>query len=130
MLAPIETFGVGARGFNIYAGSLEEAEFDRIVTHGDGAVGMQISQPVGRIVVLRGIETHGGVGDSLVKGVVTRLAAIALSIKPGGAARGINVAGGLRTHGVGVEALELHGAVDAFAVQDGLEATGNGFASL
>ncbi len=130
LLAPIETFGGGARGFNIYAGSLEEAEFDRIVTRGDGAVGMQISQPVGRIAVRRGIETHGGVGDSLVKGVVTRLAAIALSIKPGGAAREISVTGGLATHGAGVEALELHGAVEAFTVRGRLEAAGKGFGSL
>ena len=129
LLAPIETFGVGARGFNIYAGSLEEAEFDRIVTHGDGAVGMQISQPVGRIAVRRGIETHGGIGDSLVKGVVTRLAATALSIKPGGAAREISVTGGLATHGAGVEALELHGEVEALTVTGGL-AAGKGFVSL
>ena len=130
LLAPIETFGGGARGFNIYAGSLEEAEFDRVVTHGDGAVGVQISQPVGRIVVRRGIETHGGVGDSLVKGVVTRLAATALSVKPGGTACEISVSGGLVTHGVGVEVFELHGSIGAFSVQGRLEATGRGFASL
>ena len=130
VLAPIETFGGGARGFNIYAGSLGEAEFDRIVTHGDGAVGMQISQPVGRILVRRGIETHGGAGDSLVKGVVTRLAAIALSIKPGGAAREISVTGGLVTRGPAVEALELHGAVESFSVQGGMEAAGGGVVSL
>ncbi|WP_419728965.1 hypothetical protein [Lichenicola sp.] len=130
LLAPIETFGGGARGFNIYAGSLVEAEFDRVVTHGDGAVGVQISQPVGCITVRRGIETHGGVGDSLVKGVVTRLAATALSIKPGGAAREVSVSGGLVTHGAGVEALELHGVVEALTVQGGLEAAGKGFASM
>ena len=130
VLAPIETFGVGARGFNIYAGSLVEAEFDRVVTHGDGAVGVQISQPVGRIAVRRGIETHGGVGDSLVKGVVTRLAATALSIKPGGAAREISVSGGLVTHGAGVEALELHGVIEALTVQGGLAAAGKGFAPI
>jgi hypothetical protein len=60
------------------------ADFDRIVTHADGAVGVQVSQPVGEIKVRRGIETFGGKGDSLVKGVVIKLAAIALSVKPGG----------------------------------------------
>jgi hypothetical protein len=35
-----------------------------------GAVGIQISQPVGQIKVRRGVETFGGAGDSLVKGVV------------------------------------------------------------
>ena len=38
--APIETFGKGARGFNVYAGSVNVAEFDRITTHGDGSVGI------------------------------------------------------------------------------------------
>jgi hypothetical protein len=36
LAAPIETFGQGARGFNVYAGTVEKAEF------GDGAVGIQI----------------------------------------------------------------------------------------
>ncbi len=80
----IETFGRGARGFNVYTGTVRQGVFDRIVTHGDGAVGIQISQPVGEIIVRRGIETYGGVGNSLVKGVVTRLPATAFSVKPGG----------------------------------------------
>jgi hypothetical protein len=66
--APIETFGQGARGFNVYTGTVNSAQFERIVTHADGAVGIQISRPVGRIKVRRGIETFGGAGDSLVKG--------------------------------------------------------------
>jgi hypothetical protein len=66
--APIETFGQGARGFNVYTGTVALAEFDRIVTHADRAVGIQISQPLGSIVVRRGIETFGGTGQSLVKG--------------------------------------------------------------
>jgi hypothetical protein len=119
---PIETFGQGARGFNVYAGTVTSAEFDRIVTHGDGAVGIQISRPVGEIKVARGIETFGGAGDSLVKGVVTRLSAVALSIKPGGFARRIEIAGGLVTHGRGVEPLELRGAVETLQVADGRSA--------
>ena len=58
-----------------------------MVTHADGAVGIQISQPIGRLVVKRGVETFGGTGDSLVKGVLMKLAAIALSVKPGGSAK-------------------------------------------
>jgi hypothetical protein len=46
--APIETFGRGARSFNVYTGTVNLAEFDRVITHGDGAVGIQISQPIGR----------------------------------------------------------------------------------
>lgn len=63
--APIETFGQGARGFNVYDGTVNSAEFDRITTHADGAVGIQISQPIGSLVVHRGIETFGATGDSL-----------------------------------------------------------------
>ena len=42
--APIETFGQGARGFNVYTGTVNSAVFERLVTHGDGAVGIPISQ--------------------------------------------------------------------------------------
>ena len=123
----IETFGQGSRGFNVYAGTVHTAEFERIVTHADGAVGIQISQPVGEIIVRRGIDTYGGTGDSLVKGVVVKLAAIALSIKPGGAVCNIFIGGGLTTHGVGVAPLELHGTVGSLQISDGLTAAGQGF---
>jgi len=109
--APIETFGLGARGFNVYAGTVNLAEFDRITTHADGAVGVQISQPIGKLKVLRGIETFGGTGESLVKGVVTTLSAIGLSIKPGGSAREVVITGGISTHGEGIPPLEVHGEI-------------------
>ena len=128
--APIETFGPGARGFNVYAGTVHLAEFDRVVTHADGAVGIQISQPIGRLVVRRGIETFGGTGPSLVKGVVMTLSAIGLSVKPGGAARAVEVGGGIRTHGAGVPPLELHGAIEALRVADGCAPVGGGFDTL
>ena len=128
--APIETFGQGSRGFNVYTGTVHTADFQRIVTHADGAVGIQISQPVGDITVRRGIETYGGTGDSLVKGVVTKLAAIGLSVKPGGSARSISVSGGLVTHGAGVNPLELHGSIGRLAVADGFAAAGGGFDKL
>jgi hypothetical protein len=123
----IETFGQGARGFNVYTGTVNVAEFERVVTHADGAVGIQISQPVGEITVRRGIETFGGAGDSLVKGIVLRLSAIALSIKPGGSARKITVAGGVVTHGDGINPFELHGTVDMLQITDGFAASGGGF---
>ena len=125
--APVETFGLGARGFNVYTGTVRSAEFERIVTHGDGAVGIQISQPVGEIAVRRGIETHGATGQSLVKGVVVSLSAIGLSIKPGGSARRIVIGGGLITHGTGVNPLELHGAVEALEISAGVAGLGGGF---
>jgi hypothetical protein len=128
--APIETFGQGARGFNIYAGTVTSAVFERIVTHADGAVGIQISQPVGRIKVRRGVETYGGTGSSLVKGVVMKLSAIALSLKPGSSAREIDIAGGLITHGKGISPMELHGVVDTLQVVDGFTAAGGGFETI
>jgi hypothetical protein len=128
--APIETFGPGARGFNVYTGTVNSAEFERIVTHADGAVGVQISQPVGEIKVHRGIETYGGTGSSLVKGVVVKLAAVALSLKPGGCARRIDIAGGLITHGDGVDPLELNGAIESFQVTDGFAVAGGGFEKI
>lgn len=124
---PIETFGQGARGFNVYTGTVHHAEFDRVVTRGDGAVGVQISQPVGRIIVHRGIETFGGTGDSLVKGVVMKLSAIALSVKPGGSAREIVISGGVKTNGKGIAPIEQHGAIDVLRVDGGLVAAGGGF---
>jgi hypothetical protein len=128
--APLETFGQGSRGFNVYAGTVNSAEFERIITHADGAVGIQISQPIGQITVRRGIETYGGTGDSLVKGVVVKLSAIALSIKSGGSARKIVIAGGVRTHGKGVGPLELRGTIDSLQIAGGLAATGGGFEKI
>jgi hypothetical protein len=119
LASPIETFGQGARGFNVYAGMVEKAEFDRIVTHGDGAVGIQISRPIGKINVANGVETFGGTGQSLVKGVVQELSAIGLSIKPGGSARIISIHGGLKTHGAGVPPLEQEGTVETLLIEDG-----------
>jgi hypothetical protein len=116
---PIETFGQGARGFNVYSGTVERAEFDRIVTHADGAVGVQISQPIGTLRVRRGIETFGGEGPSLVKGVVQHLSAIALSIKPGGSARTVMIEGGLKTHGKGIMALEQEGKIEELTITGG-----------
>lgn len=124
---PIETFGQGARGFNVYTGTVDLAEFDRVVTHADGAVGIQISQPIGRLVVRRGIETFGGAGPSLVKGVVVRLSAIGLSVKPGGSAREIEIAGGIKTNGAGVPPIEQHGAIESLCVAGGFIAAGGGF---
>jgi hypothetical protein len=119
MEAPIETDGLGARGFNVYTGTIRSGDFDRIVTHGDGAVGAQISQPVGSLIFRRGIETHGGTGKSLVKGVLQDLAATALSIKPGGSAEEIRVLGGLHSHGKDVQAFEQHGSIESLYIEGG-----------
>jgi hypothetical protein len=119
MEEPIETYGLGARGLNVYTGTIRSGNFDRIVTHGDGAVGVQISQPVGSLIFRRGIETHGGTGKSLVKGVLQDLAATALSIKPGGSAREIRVLGGLHSDGKDVQAFEQHGSIESLHIEGG-----------
>jgi hypothetical protein len=123
--APIVTFGQGSRGFNIYAGTVQTAIFDRIVTHADGAVGIQISQPAESIMVRRGIETFGGTGPSLVKGVVQQLSAIGLSIKPGGQVDSIEIRGGLKTHGPQIPPLELLGSIRSLLIEDGCAQEGN-----
>ena len=144
--ALLETHGLGACGFNsgevggtppassaegpvVYAGAVQQATFERVVTRGDGAVGIQVSVPAGRILVRRGIETYGGMGASLARGVVTKLAAVALSVKPGGSAREIVIEGGLTTHGVGIEAIELHGLIDELRISGTAGPAGNGFAA-
>ena len=125
--APIETFGKGARGFNVYDGTLNQATFDRITTHADGAVGVQISTPIGRLVVRRGIETFGGTGESLGKGEVTMLSAIGVSVSPGGSARAIEVDGGVTTNGQGAAPLELHGSIEMLRINGGAKPSGGGF---
>ena len=81
--AQVETHGVGARAYNLYDGTLKVAEFAGIQTYGDGAIGVQLSKPFGTITVEQDIRTHGGQGDSLVRGKVVHLKAHALSLKPG-----------------------------------------------
>ena len=82
-------------------------------------MGVQISQPIAAMTVQRGIETFGGEGPSLVRGVVKNLSAIALSIQPGGSAQLIKIGGGLKTHGKNVYPLEQHGAVEHLVIDGG-----------
>ena len=112
--AAIETHGVGAHGFNVYrlddytGPTVENAEFDRIVTHADAAIGIEVGQPIGHLVVRNGIESRGGAGDSLVRGVITLLEAHALSVQPGGHVLGVDAGGPLSSAGAGVVAVERH----------------------
>lgn len=124
---PIVTTGSGARGFNLYDGSLPEAIFDQITTTGDGSVGVQVSKPMNSLTVRGDVETHGGEGMSLVKGKQTKLKAIALSVKTGGELGRIAVKGALRTRGDDVTTFEVAegGVVDEIAL-GGIEALGQG----
>jgi hypothetical protein len=128
--APITTYGVGARGFNVYrlddftGPTAETVEFDQITTHADAAIGIQIGQPIGRLIVHGGIHTRGGAGKSLVRGQVVRLAAHALSIQPGGHVRAVEVGGALRSTGAGIAAVDVRGEVDTMYVAGGIHADG------
>jgi hypothetical protein len=128
--APVETYGVGARGFNVYrldghtGPTVETAEFDRITTHADAAIGIQIGQPIGRLTVHGGILTHGGTGESLVRGEIVRLSAYALSVQPGGRIDRVDVDGGLDSAGACVPAVEVKGKVGALRVAGGIHARG------
>ena len=84
--APIETFGQGARGFNVYTGTVTcrlrscRHPCRRLCRHPDQPADWQ----AGRAPRHR---DFGGSGPSLVKGKVVVLSAIGLSIKPGGSVR-------------------------------------------
>lgn len=128
--APILTTGPGARGFNLYDGSLKEASFHSIKTTGDGSIGIQVSKPLGTLTVHHDVETTGGEGMSLVKGVQVSLKAIAFSVKPGGTIDSVTIGGSLRTHGDNVTTLEVEqgGTVKALTIGGTVEALGAGSA--
>lgn len=105
----LRTLGPGARGFNQYDGTIEDAYFESISTAGDGSVGMQFSRPVGNITLGRGITTTGSVGKTLVKGVITELHADAVSVLAGGSIRKLTVRGDITAEGRDVVALHVNG---------------------
>lgn len=105
----IITHGLGARGFNQYDGTVNTAKFHSIETYGDGAIGIQISQPVGSIEVENDLITHGSIGNTLVKGINMTLPADAFSVKPGGSIESLKVKGNIITHGDHVTAYHVEG---------------------
>lgn len=114
----IVTHGLGARGFNQYDGTVRNIRFKSIETFGDGSIGIQVSKPVGRIVIDEGITTHGSLGNTLVKGINTRLPAEAFSVKPGGLVDSLTVGGDLITHGANVTTYAVEGGrVDSIDIK-------------
>jgi len=124
--APLTTYGAGARGFNVYDGEMESARFQSITTHADGAVGVQVSKDLPVLEVVDGIATLGGRGTSLVKGMQTELAAIAVSVLAGGRIGRLIAGGALSTKGDGVTTLDVEGALDAIEVRGPISADGTG----
>jgi len=122
----VETFGAGARGFNQYDGTVDKVIFKKIITHGDGAIGIQISKPVGEILINESIITKGSVGKTLVKGVIENLSADALSIKPGGHISNLLVKGNIETWGNNVTSFSLNdGSIDQIDIDGKIIASGD-----
>lgn len=123
---PFETYGLGARGYNQYDGTIDEIIFDSITTYGDGSIGIQISRKIGSVTVRKDITTHGGVGNSLVKGVNVQLPASALSIKNGGEVGSISIQGNVQTFGddIATYTVEDGGIVHKMNVEGKLIASG------
>ncbi|HTU84041.1 MAG TPA: hypothetical protein VMF57_00630 [Solirubrobacteraceae bacterium] len=126
LTAALDTHGIGARGFNLYDGTLRHAYFASISTRGDGAVGIQIARELPEIEIGGDLATSGGEGLSLVKGVQTKLPAIALSVQPGGHLRKVAIGGRLVTFGDGVVTLDVAGRIDQLHVAGGIAALGKG----
>lgn len=124
--APIETYGLGARGYNQYDGTLEKGLFQAIRTYGNGSVGVQVSRQVGSITIENGIQTQGGVGNSLVKGVNIELPAYALSVKPGGEITNLTVIGDISTFGDEVATIQVEngGVIKQLNITGEIKATG------
>ena len=123
----VVTHGLGARGFNQYDGTVRNIRFQSIETFGDGSIGVQISNPVGTIVVEKGITTHGSVGNTLVKGVNMLLPAEAFSVKPGGVVDKLVVGGDLITRGARVTTFAVEGGkVNALDIKGQVLAHGEG----
>jgi hypothetical protein len=121
----IETFGLGARGFNQYNGTVSKATFHSLITHGDGSIGMQVSKPVGTIIVKNGIVTHGAKGHTLVKGVIMELPADGVSVKPGGEIKQLSISDGIITHGDEVHSLNVEGgAIQQVDLKGAVQANG------
>jgi hypothetical protein len=94
---------------------LHQATFASIATTGDGSVGIQVSRPMGTLLVTGDITTTGGRGLSLVKGVQVELEAVALSVKSGGSIQDIRIGGTVSTRGADVPAIENDGEIGAFS---------------
>ncbi len=123
----IVTHGLGARGFNQYDGTVKNIRFKSITTHGDGSIGVQVSKPVGTITIDEGITTHGSIGDTLVKGVIMKLPAEAVSVKPGGLVDKLVVKGDLVTNGAKVSTYAVEGGtVRAIDIRGKVIANGKG----
>jgi hypothetical protein len=126
----LTTYGLGARGFNVYDGSVASARFYSIRTHGDGAVGVQVSRDLPVLEITDSVITSGGAGTSLVLGAQTQLSAIAISVKPEGRIGRLAVGGSLCSQGDGIVTLDVEGELESLSVTQMVTADGIGSAAI
>lgn len=124
--APLQTFGMGSRGYNQYDGSAQNVTFKSIETFGDGSTGVQLSKKIGVLNIQGSLVTHGGKGNTLVKGKNVELPAIALSLQEGGSAEAVTVGGNIETHGddVATVKIEKGASIGKLQVEGEILATG------
>jgi hypothetical protein len=79
-----------------------------------------------KLEVRGNLSTVGGTGESLVKGVLIELTAVALSVKPGGRIGSAHIGGDITTTGDNVTAVEVEGDFGSLAVDGTVQASGAG----
>ena len=105
-VATIETFGSGARTYNVLSGSVENTYLGWVRTHADGATGILIRKPIGRLVVNGDIETFGSEAESLSSGHIYLQPSCGLRFE-GGSAKEVLIGGNIITRGQSSPAVQL-----------------------
>jgi hypothetical protein len=88
-------------------------------------VGVQVSRELPKLTIKGSLSTSG-TGESLDKGVLMPLAAIALSVKPTGHIGTVVVGADISTDGDGLATGDLEGPVGSLAVGGKIIANGHG----
>lgn len=127
---PIETTGLGARGFDDCNGSLNEANFDSITTAGDGSLCVQVGRDLPELTIKGSLAASSGTGESLVKGVLMPLACIALSVKPSGHIGEVSIGADISTDGDALATVDLEGRIGTSSVGLEIIATGAGASAI
>ncbi len=70
---------------------------------------MQFSKPVGKITIKKSVETFGGEGETLVKGVIKTLKADGISVLEGAVIEKLSVGNNIETSGDGVVSYNING---------------------
>ncbi|MCX4095924.1 hypothetical protein [Nocardia sp. alder85J] len=124
--APLETFGHRANGFDLESGSVGEARFTTIVTHGDGAVGARIGCRLRRLEITGTLCTHGGEAFAGNYREPLPPKAFALRVDPGSVVEAVLIGGGIHTCGDGLASLHVDGTIGGLRVGGEIRATGRG----